>query len=192
MEPILDGNTDFKRKTITSEPYLNTALKYGLVLGVATAVLQLGAWIMGIDAQDPKTDTSAKMVLGLAGILLSVLMYRLVMTEHRDKAQGGFISLGTCVLIGAVIGISSGIVGGIYIFLFGTVINPNFATEMKANSYAVWEAEGMTEEMMDKAWEFTKYAFEPVTGAIMQIVSGPIGGAILGFIIGLFVRKEKD
>jgi hypothetical protein len=189
MDPILDGS--LKTKIAKNEPFLKVAFQYGLVLGVASAILQLGAWMMDINPQDPKTDTMPKLVLGLAGILLSVLIYRLVMVEHRDKAQGGFINLKECATIGAIIGLASGIVGAVYLNLFGTVINPNFLSEMKANSYAVWEEQGLSEEVMDQTWGFTKLAFEPVTGAILQLIGGPIGGAIMGFIIGLFVRRER-
>ena len=189
MEPLLD-NESKPRIGPKVAPYFKTALQYGLILGAASAVLQLGAWLMGVDPQNPNTGLMPKLVLGLAGIILSVIIYRMVMINHRDHLQDGYLSLGQCVGIGAALGLGSGVIVGIYTMFFGTVINPNFAAEMKANMFEAWEQQGLNEDAMETAWGWTKYFVDPIVGGIAQIISGPIGGLIFGLIIGLFVKRE--
>jgi hypothetical protein len=145
---------------------------------------------MGIDMQDPNTGTLPKVVMGVAGLILSVFIYRMVMVNHRDQLQGGYLTLGQAVGIGAVIGLGSGIVSGVYMWVFGTLINPGYKDELKNSMYSVWEEQGLNEEAMEQAWRFTQYFVDPTLGGIFQAIGGPIGGAIFGLIVGLFVKNE--
>jgi Protein of unknown function (DUF4199) len=191
-----NANFDYEPKDFKSSyvarPYLMLAMRYGLILGAASAVLQLGAWLMDVDPQNPATGFLPKLTLGLAGMLLTIFLTRVCMTEHRDEVQNGFLTLGQATGIGTLMGLGSGIVGAIYLFLFTTVINPEFANDMKANMYQTWSEQGMGESDMDKAWSMVKYTVDPMIGALLQLLAGPLGGCIFGLIIGLFLRREPE
>jgi hypothetical protein len=188
METILDQEN---RGVPHKYPYFKTALQYGLILGAANAVLQLGAYLMGIDLQNPNSGTMPKIVMGLASFVLAIVIYRMVMVNHRDHLQKGYLSMDQCVGIGATIGLGSGIVTGLYLWIFGTLINPDYVTDLKNGMYQAWEQSGMNEEAMDTAWKWSSYFVDPMIGGIGQMVFGPLSGLIFGAIIGLFVKKDR-
>jgi Protein of unknown function (DUF4199) len=190
-DPILDDQMKAYRNFRKEEPFMKTAFQYGLILGGAGIILQLGAYLMGLDLQNPNTGLMPKIVLGLASVTLSVVIYRTTMVQHRDQMQGGFLSLGQTIKIGAIIGLASGILSGLYVMLFGTVINPNYVNELKAGMFETWEKQGLNEEAMDMAWQWTKYFVDPIVGGISQMVLGPLSGAFFGLIVGLFVKRES-
>jgi Protein of unknown function (DUF4199) len=190
-DPILDDQMKAYRNFRKEVPFMKTAFQYGLILGGAGIILQLGAYLMGLDLQNPNTGLMPKIVLGLASVTLSVVIYRTTMVQHRDQMQGGFLSLGQTIKIGAIIGLASGILSGLYVMLFGTVINPNYVNELKAGMFETWEKQGLNEEAMDMAWQWTKYFVDPIVGGISQMVLGPLSGAFFGLIVGLFVKRES-
>ncbi len=188
MDPILDSES--KKGKPQSVSYFKSAFRYGLILGVASVILLLGAYLMGIDIQNPNTGSLSKFVVGIASLILAIVIYRMVMINHRDQQQGGYLSLGQAIGIGAVIGLASGIIAGLYAYIFGKFINPGYSEQIKAAYYEYMEKKGLTEEAMDISWAITQYTVDPNTASILQVISGPITGAIFGLIIGLFVKRE--
>ena len=158
------------------------SLNYGLILGGISVVF--GLMLYSMDAhytQDPATT--------IISILIMVGITAWAIFNFR-KANGGYLSLGQALKIGAGIALIAGIIGVLYTILLANVIDPDFAAKVMDNRLADAAASGdLTPEQIQQQKEMGIKFFW--MGYPFIIIINILIGLVIGLVAGLILKKEK-
>ena len=156
---------------------------YGLITGAALAVFSLILYITGQYMN--KTLGYFSFVLLIGGMVYGTL-------EYRKNYANGFLSYGKAFSSCFMIGLFAGLVTGIYAYIFGEFIYPGYANEIleKARESIMNSGREMSEDQIDTALEYTRKFTTPIMMAIWSVVTYAIFSAIIGLILGIFLKKE--
>lgn len=188
MEEVLDNTPNKPSESNVS--FWPIALRYGAIWGGISVAITLISYLADIDPANPSTSTAAKVLLGLLGFGVSIAAIVMAIREHRDKELGGYITLGRAVLVGLGVGLVAGAIGAVFMILYTTVINPDYAESIMAGIEAQWEEQGMSDEQIDQARQFTGFMFNPVFSFFSQLLGGLISGTLFGLIAGAIMKRE--
>jgi hypothetical protein len=166
------------------------ALRYGAIWGGVSILVSLVGFLSNTDPAMPDAGP-LKWVYMLVGFGAAIWAVTTAIKTDRDQQLGGYISVGRCVGLGALIGLIAGAIGGVWMLLYTTIINPGFQDQMKEAMVAQWEAQGMTEEQIEMAAGMSSMFTGPVFMAISQVIGGAIFGLIIGLVAGLIMKRDR-
>lgn len=175
----------------SSVSYRQTALRYGAISGVASILISLIGFLTDTDPALPSTNGGIKAVYIIVGLGVAIWAIVSAIRHHRDRELGGYISLGRAVMVGLMVGLVAGAISMIYMFLYTTVINPDFSANMQAAMQEQWEAQGMSEEQIEMASQWSGWATGPVFMGVSQLFSGAFSGLLIGLIAGAIMKKDR-
>lgn len=163
------------------------ALKWGAIGGVIGIIVNTLNYVFNLDA----TDSSLKyiaMVLGIA-ILIGVLIFAM---KDFKVANEGYMKYSQGLGIGSMIGGVSGLIGGIYSFVYLKFIDPSHMETVKNFQIQKLEEQGMSSEQIEQASKFTEMFTNP--GALMafSIIGGVIFYFVFSLIISAIQKNEKS
>lgn len=164
-------------------PVKNSALSYGVILGLVSIILSVAFYILGL--------TDQNMIGGLIGVAALIVIIALGIS-HYKKANGGQLSLSDGLKVGMLIAVIGGILAGLYQILFLTVIEPDFMAQAmeKQREAMINRNPEMTDEQIEQAIEMSKKFSSP--GIIFAF--GLAWNLFLGFITSLIsslIMKNK-
>lgn len=161
------------------------AVPYGVMLGLATIVLSVIVYVMGLSYERPWWQGAISFV-----IMIAITVYGL---KAYKQANGGFLSLGEALKTGIGIALISGIIGAIFTYLFITVIEPEFTTKMldQTAEQMLEQNPTMPEEQMEMALGITEKMMSPLIIIGMSIIGSIFFGFIISLIAALIMKTEK-
>lgn len=163
-------------------------LRFGLTGGLLSALLFLVFTITGLSSPD-------KPAMGyLSGFLTFAILITLVVLairRQRDELQGGYISLGQCILLGIGVVLLSTLISSLVALIYTQFIDPGYTERMMAQIEEAWESQGMSEEQMETARSWTTFMKNPFLTIAFNLVCFGLGGLILSLIIGLIMKRER-
>ena len=150
----------------------NTVIKYGFFALVTSAIFFLAALVLGKDL-----SMNAKMVLGYAVIVVSLLFVFFGIKHYRDHENEGHITFRKAFIIGIFISIFAAIGFAIIDYIYTAVINPNYISE-----YIQAEKDsGMTGEIP---------SYTSASLAIFMFLIVVIIGIIISILSGLILQRK--
>jgi branched-subunit amino acid ABC-type transport system permease component len=171
--------------TVSARP---TGIRWGLILGLVSAALSLVFTMTNmIDFANPQFFSLPTLVSWAA----MIATYYYAFTQHRDNELGGYMTLGRAMLLGFWIALISGIISAIYMYLYTTVINPDFVSQIVDTAVENAEKKGQDGEAVRDAMEKMSFMFSPTYFVISTIIGSLFIGAIFSLIIGLIVRRDS-
>ncbi|SNR64782.1 MULTISPECIES: DUF4199 domain-containing protein [Hymenobacter] len=159
--------------TTTSVSPTTVGLRYGLITGlVITAVSFLQLALIS----DPETP-----LRWLSGVVLGV---GIVLAHKRFKQlNGGFMSYGEGLGIGAVLAAVAGLLSSFFSFLYLKFVDPDYMNRVMELTRSRLEDRGMEGAQVDQAIaSIAKYSTGPIS-----IVFGALGALLLGFFLTLAI-----
>lgn len=160
-----------------------TNLKYGLTAGLATALLTLILFMLGMDRNQG---------LGSIGYLILLGALFLGVKEIRDHEMEGFISFGQAWKKAWMISIIAGTVAGIYMLIHLTIVNPDFIAEVLSETESQLEDQGMPADQIEMGMKMTRMFTTPWMSSLFTVLGYMFIGAILALIPAAVLKKEKD
>ncbi|MCO6494765.1 MAG: DUF4199 domain-containing protein [Bacteroidetes bacterium] len=147
-----------------------------------------------IITNDP-TATSTGGLSILQIVILGALTIYLASKEHSIKDLEGYIPYKRIMGIGALIGLFSGLITGIYAILKAKYMyDPMLDIEIKVTEELEKSASTMSEEEYENAKamaiKFAKLFLSPTVMLIMSILFSSFWSFILSLLVGLGFRKE--
>jgi len=161
-----------------------------------------------------RANLNAGIILGLLGIIWSLIMWFLDQTtnrtmgwiffvvliiglfigikSYRDKYLNGFITYGQSLGAGVIIMLYYSIISAIFTYFLYKFIDPNLTDKMLALSEEQLVERGMAEGMIEQSMQIQKKIMTPLVMSISSIFSGVFFGTILSLIISLFTKKEGN
>ncbi len=158
------------------------SLNYGLILGVVGVIFGIMLFTMDAHTSQDSSNTIISIVLMVAITFWGIFSFR--------KANGGFLTLGQGVKLGAGIAVVAAVISVIYTLILANVLDPDFAVKIADAQKAAQEADGqLSAEQIQQAYDGTINFFW-ITYPFILIVN-VILGLIVGLVGGLIFKKAK-
>lgn len=162
-----------------------------------------------------KANLTNGLILGLAGIVYSLVIYFLDLTfnkslgyifllftvfllyyfirSYRNNFLNGYITYGQSVGAGVIIFLYYSIISGIFMYILYTVIDTGLTNKMLAMVEETMVKSGKVPEgSLDTVMAFQKKILRPEILVPMTIISNMFFGTIISLLVSIFVRKEGN
>jgi hypothetical protein len=162
-----------------------------------------------------KSNLTNGLILGLAGVVFTMLMYFLDLTfnksvgyifllitvlllyyfikSYRDNYLHGSITYGQSVGAGVIIFLYYSIISAIFTYILYTVIDTGLTTKMLAFAEEQVRKQGRVPEAnIDTVMAFQKKIMKPEILAIGSIITNMFFGTIISLLVSIFTRKEGN
>ncbi len=185
MAILEDSGNYIDPQTVSIIP---TGNKWGLILGAASVIMALLFFLLGIIDY---TGTNSNWIPNLIQWGGTAVIFYMAIQAHRDEDLGGFISLGRCIQLGAYMGLISGVLAAIYMFVHVQYLQPDFANiaiEAAVNSA---EAKGQDPDKVREGLEMMRWIFSPMSMMTIGFLGSILSSLFIALIAGLFMKKER-
>jgi hypothetical protein len=161
-----------------------------------------------------KANLTNGIVLGLLGVVYSLVLYFLDLTVNRglsliflvvqvvllyfmiksfrDNYRYGYLTYGQSVGAGVVITLYYAIISAIFGYILLKFIDPGLVNKMLAASEEMMLKRGMPQQAIDAGMAMNKKIMTPAFASIMGLITNMFWGTILSLIISIFTRKEGN
>lgn len=158
---------------------------YGLILALLVVGLSVIVYVLGLHLDQPWWQSVLNFIFMTVCIIYGLKAFK--------KDNGGFLSLGEALKTGLVIAIVSGIIGSIFTYIFITVIEPDFITQMLevTQEKMIEQNPNMTQEQMDMAMGMTEKFMSPWIMFAMGLIASLFFGFIISLIAGLIMKQPR-
>ncbi|MGB5359148.1 MAG: DUF4199 domain-containing protein [Eudoraea sp.] len=158
------------------------SLNYGLILGVILLVFSIMLYSMDAHYSQDPSNTVITILIMVGVIIWGIFNFR--------KANGGFLTLGEALKLGAGIGLVAAIIAVIYTLFLSNVLDPDFAVKIAETTKAASEAGGqLSDAQIQQQYDGTINYFWITYPFILIFYI--IAGLIIGLIGGLILKKAK-
>ncbi|MBC6989208.1 MULTISPECIES: DUF4199 domain-containing protein [Hymenobacter] len=170
-------NTSTAAVTTTS-----TAIRYGLLTGLVSVIY---SFILFVTKQEGNT------ALGLVALAIWIGGLVLAHKFYKDN-NGGFMSYGQGLGIGTLMSLVSGILGGIFRYVYLEFIDPSAMQRgIDVAREKMAQAGNMTDEQIEQAVNTSqKFSTGPL-GLVFAIVGAVVIGFILSLIISAITKHNR-
>ncbi len=159
------------------------SLNYGLILGAIAVAF--GLMLFFVDAHT--TPSSMVQVVNIA-ISVAVIIWGIL---NYKKANGGYLSIGEALKLGAGIALIAAILQVLYTLLLANVLDPEYTTKMMESRMAEAVTErDMTPEQIEQSIEMGKKFFW--FGYPVMLIVSVVFGLIIGLVGGLIFKKTEE
>jgi hypothetical protein len=161
-----------------------------------------------------KANLNNGLLLGLTGVIYSLVMYFLDLTfnqvqgyifmvvqiallyfllkSYRDNSMHGQISYGQSVGAGAVIILYSAIISAIFMYILYTLIDSGLTEKQLAFVEEKMLQKGAPQEAIDAGMAIQRKIMKPEIMAPFSILGSMFFGTILSLIVSIFIKKEGN
>jgi hypothetical protein len=161
-----------------------------------------------------KANLTNGLILALAGIAFSLLLYFLDLTlnksagyinipiqiillylllkSYRDNFLHGQITYGQSVGAGLVIFVYVAIIMAVYTYILWAFIDPGLVSKSMAMSEEAMVKKGVPQAAIDTGMSFTAKIMKPGIMAPLSIFGTMIAGLIYSLLVSIFIKKEGN
>jgi len=164
---------------------MSTTLTYGIYLALANIALTLVGFFLGYQGENIAHGQWFQYTVWVAMIVVAVLGIRAVREDSPHKS----LSYGRGVGTAAMIGLYSGIFGGIYAFIHFKFVNPNFIDYLVEFIKSQPNAASMSEQQLAGMEKGVRLFYSPPVLAIMSPVFNTIICTIIGLVASAFLKR---
>lgn len=159
-------------------------IRYGLLLSLSWLLVDFLVRIAGFSF----------MTFGIAASLgsVTVSVVWLVMAHRAFRgANGGLMSFGQGVLMAVVMLLISGVVSGIFNFVYLHYIDPGFVERLKAGMVEFMERNHVPDEQIEKSTaKMDAMQVGPAKALLSGVGNGLALGVVLGMVVSAFTKRN--
>lgn len=152
-------------------------------MAVAGTLVHLVEYLLGFHNDMARFQTGQTVDM-IGRFAVSIVGLVLTMRAVRDSSPDGSLSYGRAVGAGALASVFQGLIGGVFTYIYGTLINPEFhellleEARRKVPADQLQAVEGML-----------KFFTSPLWLLIAMIFAAPIMGTVFSLIIAAFMKR---
>jgi len=132
---------------------------------------------------------STNVVQGIFNLAITVVLPILAINKVKS-IENGFINFGRAFGTAFQVILISSIFIAIWIYVYGTFLEPNYQEAILQSNYEQWSEANMSEEDMDTAVEWTKKMTTPLFMGLFTILTSGFFGAIVSLILAAILQKK--
>ncbi len=166
-------------------PLKKIALNYGLIWALLSIVVSVIAYVTNNHIDRPWW-------ISVIGALVAVVVIVYGLKAYKTE-NSGFLSIGNALKVGLAISLIAGIVGSLYNYIFVSVIEPEYITQM-LDFTREQQLEGnpdMTQEQLDMVMGITEKLMQPWIMFATGIIFSLFFGFIISLISGLIMKQNR-
>lgn len=156
-------------------------IRYGLLTGLVSILF---SFVQLSFISDPETPLRwLSIVILVVGIVLAHKQYK--------QANSGFMSYGEGLGIGVIVSAVSGVLGGIFSYIYLTFIDPGYMQRVMELTRSRMEEKGMDDAQIDQAMGMAeKFSTGPLS-AVFAVVGALFIGFLLSLIVSAFTKNAR-
>lgn len=161
------------------------ALNYGVYLALLSIAVSVIAYVT-----DNHIDRPWWVSVLSTLVMVGVIVYGIKAFKHDNS---GFLSLGEALKVGLAISLIAGIIGAIFNYVFVTVIEPDFVTQMldMTREQMIEQNPDMQQDQMDMAMGVTEKMMQPTIMSAIGIIMTLFFGFIISLVSGLIMKVNR-
>jgi Protein of unknown function (DUF4199) len=163
-------------------PKAKAALEYGIILAMIGIVSMLLPVIFKFDMNS--------WLYRIFSWVLTIGTLTWAIKSFRDKKNDGYLRIGQGVGLSSLIGIWSGLVLAIFVYLLYTVISPELLDTIMNQAYENMQKQNLTDEQIEQSMSMVGWMFKPGFFAVMAFLGTILFDVILGLIISAILKKD--
>lgn len=167
-----------EQNTATTEPVSarSVGLKYGLILGVVSIIFFL---VLALASVNPFDN-----IWNWVGLLFTIAA---VVLAHKSfkESNDGFMTYGQGVGISFWIALISTLLGGIFTYLYITMVDGAILDAVFDKQREQMEAQGMPDDQIDMGIGIARSIFW-----VMYCFMGIFFGTLVGVVVSIFTQKK--
>jgi hypothetical protein len=168
--------------TATEVSTRSTGVRYGIIGGLIGIAYFLILTTLGVDMSGG--------ISRWAGSLITLVI--IILAHNYYKANGdGFMTFGGGVGIGFWIGLVSSVISSIFTYIYVKFIDPSFITAIREKAIADMEAQGQSQEAIDRAMPFMEMFMKAETIFFMGLFFGVLITVVIALIVSIFTQKPR-
>lgn len=165
---------------------MTITLLYGLYAAAVSIAMTLIIYFTGL------WTSESSGWFGLVGYAFLIFFIYLAARERKQEDYDGVMSYGQGVGTGVMVGLLSGIVAAIFMWLYLTVINPEFVdVTIQRQADAMRHMQNMRPQDVDKAIEWTRKLFVPM-GILGSLLMNVLVATLGSLIVAAFVKTKEE
>ncbi len=160
----------------------SVAVRYGLLTGLVSIIFLFVVFAIGQESN--QAISWANSIIPIGGICLAHKAFK--------QSNAGFMSYGQCLGIGVLLTLVSGILSGIFNYVYRTFVDPDLTSRTVEAMRTKMEAGGnMSDAQIDQAVSLAgKFSTGPIAFVIV-IVSSVMMGLLLSLVIAAITKNPK-
>lgn len=168
------------------EARMQTALRWGLIGGLAGIALQLlwqvAGWTDFTDPMNPK-----QLLLSPLSLAISFGAIAYGIKQYRDEHLQGYITFSSAFKTGFLVAVTMALISTIFTVAYmGDIMREVMEEAMQAQL----ESRGLDDAEMEEAMKFSSFATKPWFLGITTFLGGIIWGSIMSLIAAAIMKKE--
>ncbi len=174
---IIDENIPPDPRQITP---MQTGLKYGIILVFVGLAFQILGSLIGIGA----------LLSGTISLAISIAVIVFAIRHHRDNELGGFISFRRGLAVCFWMGISYGLVVGLWVF-YNNSVNESETHELQQRELDKIRAQVEDGEVPPEMLEYSQMMVEATSNPIFMMTMAWLSILFIGLFVSLFTKRER-
>jgi len=163
-------------------PLFKSALEYGLILSLIGIGIMLIAHYSGIDMNGTMWKST--------NWVISAIMVAWMLWHFREKKNGGFLRYGQGVGLSTLTGLISGIIGGIFFFIFVKYLAPEFIENIENKAISDMQAQGLSDDQISQSMQYARMFMSPGAMVVYAILGAVVSYLILGLIFSAIFKRD--
>lgn len=164
---------------------VQTALRYGLILGLASILITVVLYITGL-----LTNPSVAMISGILFLLVFIVVIVLAIRSHRNDKQNGYISVGKGFLVGLLTSLIASVLMFVFSYILYAFIDPDLIEAQLKMSEEMMENFGfMSDDQIEMSMDQARNNATPFKNSLNQLWMSCCGG-IVALFAALILKKE--
>jgi len=172
---------------------MKTALLYGFLLALGTALLTLALYFFDFHSDTEKLS-SAQTIGSIGGIALCSACLYFGMSESRANAATARNDwfFGSAFGQALAISLCGALLAAGFNYFYFSSINPDFGSVIQRAQMAAMEAKGMPAEQIERAAQFTQRFFTPAALTIFGGIFGFLMNAVIALHFALAMPRRHS
>jgi hypothetical protein len=137
-------------------------------------------------------DLTFNKIQGYVFILLQIIILTFLVKSYRDSFMYGNITYGQALGAGIVICLYYAIIMALFTYILYAVIDTGLISKQIALSEEMMLKKGMTQAQIDAGMAIQTKIMKPEILAPVSIIGNMLWGVIISLVVGIFVRKEVN
>lgn len=160
-------------------------MTYGVYLALANAALTLFGYLLGFQSENMAQGQWFQHLNWIAMAAFVVLGIRAVREEGEHKA----LTYGKGVGTAALIGLYSGLIGGVYAFIHFKFIHPSFVDYLVAYLRSQPNMEALSDAQFSQMEQGLRFMYQPTMLAILSLPLGVTICTAIGLVASAFLKR---
>lgn len=165
---------------------LRFGIRYGLLLAVSGLLIDFLVRIAGFSFM------TFSVAATLGALLVSVVWLVMAHTAFK-RGNDGLMSLSQGLTIAVVMLLISGIVSGLFNYVYLHYIDPDFVERMKAGMVEFMERNNVPDDQIEKSTaRMSKMKVGLGKALVSGVTSGLMFGVVLGLVVSAFTKRNRS